>query len=309
MSELGDYLGEMSRIRTSDAEIERLLSGAPGVVGEDLQALADFFAALSAGSELEDDAVAAYVTAAASSVGDHTAAPAVKLRRGWSPIPALRRRAATVTMAAAVFLGGTSGLAVAADGAKPGDALYGIDRALEAVGIGAGAEQERFHEAEALVAGGEVSRGLEHAAAALDEDESNDDGASQALLAAAARVADGGTAQSAATRDRITGLLAYLSDHVGDIDGAHVAVLARQIGGPENRPSVPPSAEAPGPPDHSPAEPPGSSDRAPGPPADVPADPPGLSDTKPGPPDDVPADPPGLSDSKPGRPDPPRNQP
>ena len=51
---------------------------------------------------------------------------------------------AAVVTAATVFLGGTSGLAIAADGAKPGDPLYGIDRAFEAIGIGAGEAEERF---------------------------------------------------------------------------------------------------------------------------------------------------------------------
>lgn len=326
MSDFGDYLDEMARTRTSDAEIERLLSGAPGV-GDDLQPLADLFAALRTDVELTNDVVAGYAAAAASSVGTEAASPVVAIRQGRPLFIALRRRVATVTAAAVVFFGGTSGLALAADGAKPGDALYGIDRAFEAIGIGAGAEQERLSEAEALVEVGEIQLGLEHAAETLEENQSNGTRAAEALREAAARVRDGGAVQSAATREGVAGLLAYLSEHTGDVDGAEVAELAQQIGGPGNRPSAPGSPETPGPPDDVPADPPGLSDRDPGPPDDVPADPPGLSDREtdpptqvpadppglsdrePGPPDDVPADPPGLSDSKPGRPDPPRNEP
>jgi hypothetical protein len=163
-------------------------------------------------------------------------------------------------------------------------------------------------EAEALVDGGEVRRGLEHAAATVEDTESSG-GAAEALLQAAARVSDAGTDQSADTRASVAGLLAYLAENAGDIDGAQVAELARQIGGPTDGPAEPGSPEAPGPPSDVPADPPGLNDREPGPPSDVPADPPGLNDREPGPPDDVPADPPGLSDSKPGRPDPPRNEP
>ena len=39
-----------------------------------------------------------------------------------------------------------SGVAMAADGASPGDLLYGVDRALESVGIGAGGIDERLAE-------------------------------------------------------------------------------------------------------------------------------------------------------------------
>jgi hypothetical protein len=42
-----------------------------------------------------------------------------------------------------------SGVAVAANRAAPGDALYGIDRALEKIGIGAGGAQERLAGAKA----------------------------------------------------------------------------------------------------------------------------------------------------------------
>ena len=304
MSAFGDYLDEMDRIWTSDAEIERLLTGAPDV-GEDLQPLTDLFAVLRAGGELADDAVAAYVAAAASSAETPVASPVDTPQRGWSLIPALRGRAATVTVATAVFLGGTSGLAVAADNAKPGDALYGIDRAFETIGIGAGAEQERLSEAAALVDSGEVDLGLQHAAETLEENESNGGAAAEALMDAATRVGHAGAAPSATTREGVAGLLTYISENVGDVDGARVAELARQIGGPEDRPK----SAAPGPPALGRVDPPGLSDRDPVTPTETSTDPPRLSDKESGERDDVPANPPGLSDSKPGRPDPPGNQP
>ena len=325
MTTSGDYLDEMDRYRTPDEEIERLLTGSPQV-SDELRPLADLFSALrlDEGGELADDAVHSYVAAAASSIGTRQAPPAVAKRRAIPRLSALRRRAATVTVAATVLLGGTSGLAVAADGAKPGDALYGIDRALEAVGIGAGAEQERLDEAEALVDAGELHLGLEHAAEALDDDESAGSQASEALMEAAERVRAAGENPSVATRDRVAGLITYLSENVGNVDGTHVAQLAVQIGGPDGPHPVPPppaDPDAPRPPSQSPANPPGLTEDGPpglsedGPPGLSDEGPPGLSDDGPpglsddgppglsedGPPGLSDDGPPGLSDDKPGR--------
>lgn len=314
MSDLGDYLYEMDRIQTSDAEIEALLSGSPQL-GEDLQPLADLFSAIraNAGDELTDDAVAAYVAAATAASVAALPASHVRTQRSRRPLlGTLRRRAATVTVAATVLLGGTSGLAVAADGAKPGDALYGLDRAFEAVGIGAGAQQERLSEAEALLDDGEIHLGLDHAAQALEDSESGGGEASQALMDAADRVRAAGADPSAATRERVAGLLSYISDNVGNLDGRQVAELAVEIGGPKDRPNTPPASnapDAPGPPDDNPANPPGLSDRDPGRPDDKPTTPPGLSDQDPGPPDHVPADPPGQSKENPSTTKPPKDKP
>ncbi len=318
MSEFGDYQGEMDRNRTSDVEIERLLTGSPHVTPE-LRPIADLFAALRTrdGDELDDDAVAGFVAAAIEASPATPIASVSRQPRGRTNLAGLRRRAATVSVAATVILGGTSGLAVAADGAKPGDILYGVDRAMEAVGIGAGAESERLSEAEALINSGEVHLGLEHAAEALENTGSGTE-AAEALMEAADRVRAAGVDPSAATQERVAGLLAYISDNVGNIDGTHVAELAVEIGGPDGRPAVPPSPDAPnkpGPPAQRPADPPGLSDREPGPPDHVPADPPGLTNREPGPPDVPPgladrgSEPPGQSGTAPGLTKPPKDKP
>lgn len=61
----------------------------------------------------------------------------------------IRRRAATTVVGLTVFLGAT-GMAWAADGAVPGDWNYGLDRALESIGIGAGGPAERRAEQQTL---------------------------------------------------------------------------------------------------------------------------------------------------------------
>jgi hypothetical protein len=316
MSDLGDYLDEMDRYRTADVDIERLFSGSPQPAG-DLAPLADYFARLSDfGDELDDEAVGRVVAiAAAAAAATPTVAPAAPRPQKRFLLSSLRRRVATVTTAVAVLLGGTSGLAFAADGAMPGDSLYGIDRALEAVGIGAGGEAERLGEAEALINAGEVIRGLEHAAETLEEHATTGPNAAIALLEAAERVRAVGSEPSAVTRESVAGLLTYLAENAGSIDGSRVAEMAVQIGRPHTS-SSPGQSDPQGPPAGVPADPPGQDkDRnEPGPPEGVPADPPGQNKDKnePGPPEGVPADPPGQDKDKnePGPPDSlPNNQP
>ena len=267
----------MERDNVTDTEIEQLLSGSATADGE-LAALAEVFTALRVTDNLDQDAVARYVAAATGALPVARQEPAPVSR---PLLTGLRRRAAAVAMSAGVFIAGTSGLAVAADDAKPGDVLYGIDRAFEAVGIGAGAEQERLSEAEQLVEAGKIQQGLQHTAEVLDSDTSDDARASEAVRGAAERVETTGAESAASTRESVAGLLTYISENVGQIDGNEVAELAVEIGGPDSSPQ-----------DSGP----------PGRPDDLPSDPPGLTDREPGPPDHVPGNPPGLSNDKPGNP-------
>lgn len=317
MSDFGDYLDEMERNRITDVEIEALLSGSLEV-RDDLQGIAGFFAALATDvdSELDENAIGRLV-AKATAVAGATPSDAKAPRAPWRiSLAALRRRVATITIGATVVLSGTGGLALAADSSKPGDTLYGVDRAFEAVGIGAGSVDERLDEAEALIAANEFSRGLDHATEAIESHGDSSPAATAALVEAAQRVraSDGNLASS--TKESVAGLLAYLSDNTGNVDGQVVAELASQIGAGADRPGVGNSDESPS---QSPPEPPGLSDDTPGrsegppanpsdqdkpepgPPDHVPTDPPGKDKAEPGPPDHVPADPPGQ-DKKPSKP-------
>ncbi len=164
------------------------------------------------------------------------AEPAIARASRPSLIGRLRTRAAAVTAALVLMFGG-GGAAFAANGAAPGDLLYGLDRALEAVGIGNGASAERLEEVKTLVEQGHADHGLEHATNIVSEDP----GAQAALLAAAERISG---LDKAAAHESVAPLLTYLSENVGSVDGATVADLARAVGG--NDAPGPPEGVTPG---------------------------------------------------------------
>jgi len=118
-------------------EIELLLRGTP-TMSDDLADLEVFVASLSGQVERPEDV--GYMATA-------LAATARATRR--SPRPALRRVMALAASVAVLFA--LSGVAIAADGAVPGDLLYGVDRAMERIGIGDGGVDERIVEFDALI--------------------------------------------------------------------------------------------------------------------------------------------------------------
>lgn len=95
--------------------------------------------------------------------------------------PTTRRRPVALRLAGAtaavlVVIGGFSGFAYAVDGAVPGDTLYGVDLALEELGIGDGGLQERLREASELVTRGRAQEGLDLASDAVAESAGEDSG-------------------------------------------------------------------------------------------------------------------------------------
>ena len=166
----------------------------------------------------------------------------------------LRTRAAAAVAATVMSVGGLGGVAYAANGATPGDFLYGLDRALEAVGVGNGGASERIAEAIVLVQQGATGHGLEHAAGIVPDEA----GAGAALLTAAEAV--GPNVVTAEVQDEVIALLTYLSENVGHIDGQTVAEFARAIhgnqGGAPETPVGPPDGVPVGPPEETPVGPP-----------------------------------------------------
>lgn len=157
----------------------------------------------------------------------------------------LRRRLAG-GLAAAVFLSGMTGVAVAADGARPGDVLYGLDRALEAVGIGAGGAAERVAEARALLEAGELSSAITQLTEVFeDSDSMNGESfspetvrASEALKGAVRNITDRGQGSGAdEARTEVARMLTRIAEllKANDIDGAQlgetISEMARDIGG------------------------------------------------------------------------------
>ena len=244
-------------ISTDNAE--RLLSGAPTDGGLD-----DLALLLGALRTAESPAVD-------SALVDRFAIEAAAIARRSQDRPAitaptatvrlrLRHRVATVAAAITLVLGSGAGMAIAADGAAPGDALYGLDKALERVGIGDGGAAERLQEATDLATAGQLARGLEHAAevvAASHDGEPGDvsDAVTEALRTAAERlstiVAPNGGTTGEQLHKAVADVLGYLSDNVGDVDGRKVAEMSQKIGAAaraeHEAPPTTPGRPAPGP--------------------------------------------------------------
>ncbi|MCH7844264.1 MAG: hypothetical protein IH850_00330 [Acidobacteria bacterium] len=242
-------------ISTDNAE--RLLSGKPTDGG--LDDLALLIGALrTAESPRVDRALVDRIATEAAAIAHRgqnrpaITAPAAKVGLR------LRHRLATVAAATTLVLGSGAGVAIAADGAAPGDALYGLDKALERVAIGDGGAAERLQEAADLVRAGQLARGLEHAAEVVAASHDGESGgvsvaASGALRAAAERISASVSANDGTGNQQVqtaaADVLTYLADNVGDIDGRKVAELSQLIGaaarGEIEAPSTTPSRPNP----------------------------------------------------------------
>jgi hypothetical protein len=267
-------------------DLERLGADPAAVTEPDpLEALLALMRA-EAGRPAAGPLVKEWAAAAAPRAAEASGRPGWGRRKAGIPIIVWKRRLATGLASAVLVVGGMTGLAWAANGSAPGEALYGLDRALEHVGIGNGGAPERLAEIRALFEAGDIPGGLSHAGEVVGAQEESpaDEGANaaEALQAAAARVVEVGSEASAEVRQQVAALLTYLSENVGQVDGQQVAELARQIAG---------TGEGTGPPDGVPPV-------EPGPPVSVPpVDPPGPPVSVPpvdtGPPSGVPPDHPG----------------
>jgi hypothetical protein len=158
--------------------------------------------------------------------------------------------AASIALAAVVGTG-----AAAANSALPGSPLFGIDKAMEKIGIGNGGSAERTAEAQSLLSGGDVP-GAAHAASeaigALAGEEKNEQ-AQEALGNAAARIATvrdsdapggdaPGYAKTQALRDHVAVLLEAVSSKNHDEIVAAAkgfSEIAKGIGAP-NAPETAP---------------------------------------------------------------------
>ncbi len=280
----------------SDAQVEAFLTGAVPIDG-DSAAVAEVISAVKAIAWTDSDVDFSGLFAAAARESRVTpierfANEHVAPIKDWRPkvIP----RVAIAGVALLVFVTVSSGLAYAADGAKPGDWMYGLDRAFEVVGVGGGGASERLAEVEALVAAGAISEGLAHASEVFDGIPASDE-ANAALAAAVARLNDGTDGVDLRIVAQVGGLIEYLKMAIhtdAGVDGQYVAAMVREFAAPP--------IDAPGPtvdpaPPFDPLAPPVD----PAPPVDTPAptvDPgppvePPAPPVDPGPPVDTPAPP------------------
>ncbi len=132
-----------------------------------------------------------------------------------------------------------TGVAFGANGAVPGDTLYGFDRAVESLGIGNGGLQERLAEATTLAENGDSEQALVHAAEALVRCGQVEAGASQAdaaLIAAANAVQTGNQGESEKTCARVAEMLRWMTttQASGADLGQGVATRSREISAEAN---------------------------------------------------------------------------
>ncbi|HKZ30649.1 MAG TPA: hypothetical protein VJ482_13580 [Acidimicrobiia bacterium] len=284
MSTSDDYHSDMNRTNLTSEQAEALISGTAPVL-HGLERLAMVIDALrnDESAELDEALVDRIVRGAIVRVSEpaHQDPALGSLGRGHrvgTSVRSLRRRITTVAATVALLFGSGSVVASAADGASPGDLLYGVDRALEAVGIGNGGAAERLEEVEQIVADGDVVGGLQHAAAlvagAVDETAASpgNQAASAALASAAQRVKATRSNQADTTRTEVGALLDYLAENIGHVDGRKVAELSRLIG---NEPETQPQDRGQGP-----VDPPGQSKEGAGNPNPGPPSPPPARDRK-----------------------------
>jgi hypothetical protein len=237
----------MRNAAVSDLEIDGLLAGIP-MEGGQLSGLAPIVETIrcyrsSAPSEAD---VLRFAARAATVVG--TGPSPTARTSGLDSLRAPRRpslipRMATMVMVV-ILVSVTAGVAVAANAAAPGDRLYGLDRALEQVGIGAGSAGERLDESVELAAEGRTDEALAHVIEVIDvspQAEGADLGpAKNAIVAAVDRLADAERVDegSPAAEESVAALLTYIADNVGEGVGADgsefgrgVVQLARDIAG------------------------------------------------------------------------------
>ncbi len=242
MSDSSDYQGEMfAPLSISDTDAEALMTGADGV-RSDLADLADVLGSIrTAGQAFGDTDISRLARAAAL---EARALPAARLdaaqaaaRSEW--MARMAPRVAVGALALIMLVVSSTGLAFAANGAKPGDMLYGLDRAAEVLGIGDGGANERIAEAHALVASGAVAGGLTHAAAVLPATPDNET-AKAAIQKAATRVQGEPQGPSSYVAEQVGTLLSYLrlATAAGTVNTGTLAGFAEAIGEPP--------AEAPG---------------------------------------------------------------
>jgi hypothetical protein len=229
MSLRGDYMDEMPGVPISDADVEALFTRREPSDAE-LLGLASALARI----DLRHLAVDVEQRVGVFSLRAAALARQSGVSRGGS-VPWWRRvRSKLVTSVLSVFaVIGMTGVAVASNAAAPGDLLYGIDQALEHIGINDGGITERLEEAATLAENGQPAEALDHAAAAVS---SQSPSASDALERAALSLEDGAgiTAEVAALLDWMSA-----ADVSGVDFGQGVAERAQQLGSATVNPGRP----------------------------------------------------------------------
>lgn len=248
-----DYSNEMPPGITNE-EAERLLSDRDPE-RSDLAELTQLLAALRREGETvpgreQTSSMASRLAIAARA----EAAPGDPRRR---PGTRLRKKAALATATiGVVLLIGATGIAAAANGAIPGDPLYGLDRAFEAIGLGNGGAEERIDEADELLIKGDESGALAFLGESLIELISEGDQEAASRIQRHLELAVTKTSPSAeAAQEKVAELRAFIEENKGNGHGREfghgVSEIARDRTHVEPETSGPREEPDPSPPDNA----------------------------------------------------------
>jgi hypothetical protein len=225
-----------------DRDVETLISGG-SPDNSDLAPLREFISDLRSMGDLpvSDGFIELHAAeSAAAAARAHAQNPATRSASRTRNLWVGLRRRATASAMTLMMLFGAAGMAMAADDAVPGDWDYGLDRALEAIGIGAGGASERAEEmglTPADDAGTNDSFGTEEQSPV-----------EQTGLDRAATVIDvptRGSDESESARRRVADILKELDDD-GKVDGGFVSDSAKDDAGPPEDDEQPQGANAGG---------------------------------------------------------------
>lgn len=255
MSDQDVYDDEMPRADMTHREVESVLTGQ---VSEDaalarlntlLTELHQPLVTAPSDEQMVSLAVEAAAIARETRAESPLGAGADEAPRARPLLGALRERMAVVAIAFFVVAGMT-GVAVASDSAVPGDPLYGLDRALEVIGIGDGGTPERIAEAQVLANRGQVVEAIDHVAEAIaaSGDGEQVEGFSPEAANAAAALRDAAAsvesasaaAESDQVRDAVAEMLGQMAEMADNPNfdpaefGHRIVDMARSIGGPGN---------------------------------------------------------------------------
>lgn len=222
-----------------DHDVERLISGQRPID----PAFAELTAFL--------DSLRSFGTVALSTVASESLASraAANVRSGQNEQPATvpqelidrrDRRPSWLPARAAVALGafalliGVSIVAAIAHNAVPGDPLYGIDIALEAVGVGDGSVAERIQESDVLVDAGDYDRAFVLLGQTLEKAHGRGDYAgaqqTQERIVVVASASNGGSAVVLARVERLQRFLAENKELGVGLDGDDFSRALSEIG-------------------------------------------------------------------------------
>jgi len=226
--------------RPTDQDIERLLTGR-SPEDETLARMLPLVDALRrvgerAPSEAETRRVAAQAARLAGSALEKSPASAHPTAGGAQRrTPRVLPRLAPA-LVLILLLCSMTGVAFAADSAAPGDALYGLDRAAEKIGIGSGGLAERLTEASTLADRGQIEEGVTHAAEALGGSGGQNayaEEAQAALLAAVNAVRTAAAAEAGQLRAQVAEMLRWMAttEANGEDLTQGIATRARAIAG------------------------------------------------------------------------------